>query len=62
MIHMYLVNALLNTISLTVSGDNFARFWVMILPARLNSRSTAALVAGTENTRAATFAKIEYDI
>jgi hypothetical protein len=40
-----------------VSGDNFDLFCVIILSLKLNSLSTAALVAGTRNTLAATFGK-----
>jgi len=41
--YLYLVNVWLSIILLTVSTANFTRFWVIIVPARLNSRSTAAV-------------------
>jgi hypothetical protein len=46
--------------SFTVSGDNRERFFVIIFPAKENSLSTAALVAGTAKTRLAIRAKRGY--
>jgi hypothetical protein len=44
--------------SLTKSGDNLERFYVIMLPVRLNPPSTAALEAGTTKIRAATFERV----
>ncbi len=46
---------------MTVSGDNREHFLVTIFPANENSRSTAALVAGTAKIRLAILAKRGYN-